>query len=218
MTIFFFNTITGIYRHLSKLIFFILYLSSVPDDFNNILTYYTSEGYRVIALAYKSLKKLSYAKVQRITREIAESELNFLGFVILENRLKPETMPVIAELNEAAIKVVMVTGDNILTALSVARDCDIIKPGVPVIAVTAIQSVNQNKPKIYYTKSESQTNGNTNDNHHQGNNNNNSSSPIVPEIGDYSEITDINSVVSLETIESGLGTRGDSVINGPSEK
>ncbi|XP_014218278.1 probable cation-transporting ATPase 13A3 isoform X2 [Copidosoma floridanum] len=175
---------------------------SIPHDFNNILQEYTSEGYRVIALAHKSLKKLSYAKVQRMTREVAETELNFLGFVILENRLKPETMPVIAALNEAAIKVVMVTGDNILTALSVARDCDIVKPGVPVIAVTAVTQQNQTQPSIYYTRSES-----------QGSQSN--SSPIIagPE-GDFSEITDINSIVSLETIESGFANhRTDSGLN-----
>ncbi|XP_014236851.1 cation-transporting ATPase 13A2 isoform X1 [Trichogramma pretiosum] len=164
---------------------------SVPHDFNSVLQEYTSEGYRVIALAYKSLKRLPYAKVQRITRETAETELNFLGFVILENRLKPETMPVIAALNEAAIKVVMVTGDNMLTALSVARDCDIVKPGVPVIAVTAVSQPNHAKPTLYFSRS-----------YTQGSQGQSSPTPLAGE-GDFSEITDINSVVSLETIESG---------------
>ena len=177
----------------------------VPEDFNSVLQEYTSEGYRVIALAHKSLKRLAYAKVQRITREVAETDLNFLAFVILENRLKPETMPVIAALNEAAIKVVMVTGDNMLTALSVARDCDIVKPGGQVIAVTAVTQQNQTKPQVYFTRSNTQ-------------NSQSQSSPTAagPE-GDLSEITDINSIVSLETIESGgvfgPNNRGDSVLN-----
>ncbi|KAJ8686576.1 hypothetical protein QAD02_022370 [Eretmocerus hayati] len=173
---------------------------SIPHDFNSVLQEYTSEGYRVIALAHKSLKRLSYAKVQRITREVAETELNFLAFVILENRLKPETMPVIAALNEAAIKVVMVTGDNMLTALSVARDCDIVKPGVPVIAVAAVVQQNQTKPQMYFTRSYTQ----------------NSQAHSSPTAGDISEMTDINSIVSLETVESGgvfSNHRGDSVTN-----
>ncbi|XP_008206786.1 cation-transporting ATPase 13A2 isoform X2 [Nasonia vitripennis] len=181
---------------------------SIPHDFNSVLQEYTSEGYRVIALAHKSLKRLAYAKVQRITREVAETELNFLAFVILENRLKPETMPVIAALNDAAIKVVMVTGDNMLTALSVARDCDIVKPGEPVIAVTAVTQQNQPKPQVYFTRSFTQSS--------QCN-----SSPTAAtadaeaaELGDLSEITDINSVVSLDTIESGGGVAvGDTVLN-----
>lgn len=144
---------------------------------------YTSEGYRVIALAHKSLDRLPYAKVQRLSREAAESDLTFLAFVIMENRLKPETMPVIAALNTACIKTVMVTGDNMLTALSVARDCDIVKPGTPVIAVSATQQ-HQMNPQIYFTKSNSQ-----------------------PSTGqaDLSDITDLNSVASLETVESGFG-------------
>jgi cation-transporting ATPase 13A2 len=185
---------------------FVNFFLTVPHDFNNVLQEYTSEGYRVIALAHKSLKRLPYAKVQRITREAAETELTFLAFVILENRLKPETMPMIAALNDAAIKVVMVTGDNMLTALSVARDCDIVKPNMPVIAVTAVTQQNQMKPQLYFTRSFTQTSQNH-------------LSPTIagPEMTDFSEVTDINSVVSLETIESGgvFGNNGraDPVLN-----
>lgn len=158
---------------------------SIPPDFAAVLQEYTSEGYRVIAIAHKSLNRLPYAKVQRINREAAESDLTFLALIIMENRLKPETSPVIAELNTACIKTVMVTGDNILTALSVARDCDIVKPGTPVIAVLTIQQ-NLLKPQIYFTKSDSQP------------------LPVSPNgQADLSEMTDLNSVVSLETVESG---------------
>ncbi|XP_066597773.1 polyamine-transporting ATPase 13A3 isoform X2 [Prorops nasuta] len=169
---------------------------SIPADFSAILQEYTSEGYRVIALAHKSLNRLPYAKVQRINREAAEQDLNFLAFVVMENRLKPETTPVISALNAASIKTVMVTGDNMLTALSVARDCDIVKPGTPVIAVAAITQQNQIKPQIYFTKSNSQSSPLSP-----------ISSPISP-IGhnDLSELTELNSVVSLETIESGSFT------------
>ena len=143
----------------------------------------------MIALAHKSLNRLTYAKVQRIVREAVEADLTFLGFVILENRLKPETTPVISALNAASIKIVMVTGDNMLTALSVARDCDMLKPGMPVIAVAAISQQNQIKPQVYFTRSDSQN------------------SPMSPNgQGDLSEMTDLNSVVSLETIESGSFT------------
>jgi len=34
----------------------------------------------------------------------------FLGLLVLENRLKPETLPVIRTLKDAAIRTVMVTG------------------------------------------------------------------------------------------------------------
>lgn len=91
-------------------------------------------------MAYKSLnKKVSYAKVQRLSREQIECDLTFLGFVILENRLKPDTIDIITNLMTANIRTIMVTGDNILTALSVAHDCDMIPTGQDVIIVTAKQ-------------------------------------------------------------------------------
>ena len=53
----------------------------------------------------------------------------------MENRLKPETCEVISRLKEANIRTIMCTGDNILTALSVAHDCDMIDDEDPVIRV-----------------------------------------------------------------------------------
>jgi len=59
-------------------------------------------------------------------RQEAESELEFIGFIIFENKLKDQTTEVIEELNQAEIRQVMCTGDNILTAVSVARECNLI--------------------------------------------------------------------------------------------
>ncbi|XP_074655919.1 polyamine-transporting ATPase 13A3-like [Tubulanus polymorphus] len=113
---------------------------TVPSDFHNVLTNYTQQGYRVIALAWKPLK-LSYVKVQRIERKDVEKDLIFLGLIIMVNKLKPESKPVINTLTKAGIRSVMVTGDNILTALSVARDCHIVEPGDKVILVNAKPAV-----------------------------------------------------------------------------
>lgn len=44
----------------------------------------------------------------------------------MENRLKPETAGAIENLNQCEITSVMATGDNILTAISVASRCFII--------------------------------------------------------------------------------------------
>lgn len=83
----------------------------VPTDLNLVLEEYTQEGYRVLALAYKGLPRVSYVKVQRISREDAESNLIFLGLIIMENRLKPETTGIISMLHNASIRTIMVTGE-----------------------------------------------------------------------------------------------------------
>ncbi|TVY85195.1 putative cation-transporting ATPase [Lachnellula suecica] len=98
----------------------------VPSDYEELLAYYTHRGFRVIACATKHIKKLNWVKVQKMKREEAESGLDFLGFIVFENKLKPSTAGVLTELSEAGIRKVMCTGDNILTAISVARECNLI--------------------------------------------------------------------------------------------
>jgi cation-transporting P-type ATPase 13A2 len=90
-----------------------------------MLDYYTHHGYRVIALATKSLKS-SHKRAQRMKRAEAESDLIFLGFIVFENKLKPSTAGVLAQLRDARIRRIMCTGDNILTAISVARECELV--------------------------------------------------------------------------------------------
>ena len=47
-------------------------------------------------------------------REQVEKGLTFLGFLVTENRVKPETTPVIQQLMKANIRTVMVTGKAIV--------------------------------------------------------------------------------------------------------
>ena len=65
-------------------------------------------------------------------RVAAENGLDFVGFIIFENKLKRQTAGVIEELRKAAIRKVMCTGDNILTAISVARECNLVDKNAPV--------------------------------------------------------------------------------------
>ena len=97
---------------------------SIPRNYHEQLKELTVNGFRVIGLAVKELdRKVNWVAIQKMKRTEVESELTFLGFLVMQNTLKPESEPVITELKDAAIRCVMVTGDNLLTALSVARDC-----------------------------------------------------------------------------------------------
>ncbi|KAL7063632.1 hypothetical protein AAHC03_0913 [Spirometra sp. Aus1] len=109
---------------------------TLPRDFHKVLLDYTREGYRVIALAWRPLR-VAYTGVMRMDRSQIERQLHFLGLLIMENRLKPESTPVINALRDALIRPVMVTGDNMLTALSVARDCEMIDETDRIIIVSA---------------------------------------------------------------------------------
>jgi cation-transporting P-type ATPase 13A2 len=101
--------------------------STVPANFHKILSKYTENGYRVLAAATKAVD-LSYYEIMRSTREDIEKDFIFIGFLIVENKLKPVTSSIIDVLHNADIQTIMVTGDNVLTAISVARQCHIVYP------------------------------------------------------------------------------------------
>lgn len=101
-------------------------VSTVPTDYEDLLAFYTHRGFRVIACATKRLQKLTPKMVKKLKRSDAEKDLEFIGFIIFENKLKPSSEGVIEELHEANIRQIMCTGDNILTAICVARECSLI--------------------------------------------------------------------------------------------
>ncbi|XP_057712965.1 polyamine-transporting ATPase 13A3-like isoform X2 [Corythoichthys intestinalis] len=111
----------------------------VPESFGEILEAYTRQGLRVIALAHRQLEteQLSLAEIQSLEREQMESNMDFLGLIIMQNKIKEQTAGALLELRQADIRTLMVTGDNLLTAISVARDCGMVRSHEKVIIVDA---------------------------------------------------------------------------------
>ncbi|XP_078697394.1 polyamine-transporting ATPase 13A3-like isoform X6 [Branchiostoma floridae x Branchiostoma belcheri] len=127
---------------------------TIPADFYEVLMTYTESGFRVIALACRPLEnKVRFLQAQQMERNEVETDLTFLGLMVMQNALKPETTPIIHQLREANIRTVMVTGDNILTAVSVARECRMVCPGQQVVEVTALPPTDSTPPTITYTVS-----------------------------------------------------------------
>ncbi|XP_029472772.1 probable cation-transporting ATPase 13A4 [Rhinatrema bivittatum] len=110
---------------------------TVPPNFSRELEHYTFQGFRVIGLAYKTLETKDHSGLDSLIREEVESNLIFLGLLILENRLKAETKPVIQELNNAHIRTVMITGDSLQTAITVAKNSGMVSENSKVIVVEA---------------------------------------------------------------------------------
>lgn len=122
---------------------------TIPNDISIVMQRYTEQGYRVIAIG-KSIISSSLTKIQKINRDQIEENLEFLGLVILENRLKEPTMRVINELREANLHVVMITGDNIQTAVSVAKECRILSKDEIVIGVTVVPRDQKTPHRIFF--------------------------------------------------------------------
>ncbi|XP_038301816.1 probable cation-transporting ATPase 13A5 isoform X2 [Canis lupus familiaris] len=132
---------------------------TVPKDFPQKLRSYTIQGFRVIALAHKALKIEKLSEVQNLAREKVESELTFLGLLIMENRLKKETKLVLKELSEAHIRMVMITGDNLQTAITVAKNSEMIPRGSQVILVEANEPEDFVPASVTWQLIEDQENG-----------------------------------------------------------
>ena len=111
---------------------------SLPSDFTTILQIYTKQGLRVIAAATKTLNtNVGWSEINELSRGELEEKCEFLGLIIMQNLVKAETYPALEKPFQANIETVMVTGDNILAAISVAQDCKLLQPDTTVVKVEA---------------------------------------------------------------------------------
>ena len=69
----------------------------------------------------------------------------------MENKMKDETNDVIKTLQECEVGTIMATGDNVLTAISIARQCGIIPQFDTVYLGELAFEQRTNKPFICWT-------------------------------------------------------------------
>lgn len=88
------------------------------------------EGYRVLAFADRELE-------QSVTTldDQHESELTFIGLVALSDPARPEVKDTVKQLRGAGITAKMITGDSPNTALSIAKDVDLVSADATLSAV-----------------------------------------------------------------------------------
>ncbi|AEY98251.1 FAFR567Wp [Eremothecium gossypii FDAG1] len=122
-----------------EVIFELCSKQTLPLDYEALLHHYTHNGYRVIACAGKKLTRQSWLYSQKVSREEIESNLEFLGFIIFENKLKGTTKETLESLHRADIRTIMCTGDNVLTAISVGREAGLVES--PRVFVSVINDI-----------------------------------------------------------------------------
>ncbi|XP_029291341.1 polyamine-transporting ATPase 13A2 isoform X2 [Cottoperca gobio] len=122
---------------------------TVPAQFSSTLRSFSSEGLRVLALAYKPVD--GNTDFRKIERGEVERDVQFLGLLMMKNLVKPESANVIKMLRLAQLRSAMVTGDNILTAVNVAKSCGMVGFDEKVIFVNATPHTAQSMPTLKFS-------------------------------------------------------------------
>ncbi|GIY03601.1 probable cation-transporting ATPase 13A4 [Caerostris extrusa] len=112
----------------------VLFLSRLPNHSHclQVLTrnHFLERSAEIAKISAQNLSKFRAG-------DYLERELHFLGFIVLENKLKAETIPALDTLKAANIRSVMVTGDNLLTAITVGKKCGIVEECDSVVIIKA---------------------------------------------------------------------------------
>lgn len=86
---------------------------------------FASQGKRVLALAYREWEEIP----QEMASAAVEQDLTFLGYFVMIDPARPEAKEAVAVSHSAGIRTVMITGDHKDTALAIAKELGIWKPG-----------------------------------------------------------------------------------------
>ncbi|MFB3887903.1 MAG: cation-translocating P-type ATPase [Candidatus Bathyarchaeia archaeon] len=84
---------------------------------------FSQQGQRIVSFALREVDDFDESAV----RELCETCLTFIGFVAITDPPREGVSSAVSELNTAGIKPVMITGDSLATARSIAKEIGLIK-------------------------------------------------------------------------------------------
>ena len=120
---------------------------TLPIDLDRQLQNFTGKGFRVLACATKVLSKFD----QDVdTREKIESNMTFLGLIVFQNQVKKDTKINIEHLETSGCKLIIATGDNVFTTISIAEQCGILHSNDDLFR---IETVDNNETNLIITHS-----------------------------------------------------------------
>lgn len=93
---------------------------------------------KIDELAAKSMRLLAFGySEQELTENQLNSDLTIVGFFGIRDDVRPEAREAIAEVQNAGIQVVMITGDRLETAVAIAKDAGLLKSSEDVALTSA---------------------------------------------------------------------------------
>lgn len=106
--------------------------AEVRGEIEAAITAESSKGYRLLAFANRETENENIPP-----REAIEANLTFVGFVSIFDPPREEVKSAISVVQNAGVKVVMITGDNPLTAATIAFEIGLVKNSKPPVLTGA---------------------------------------------------------------------------------
>ncbi|DBA98830.1 TPA: hypothetical protein ACH3X1_014592 [Trebouxia sp. C0004] len=113
--------------------------SSVPADFDQIRDEFSSNSFRLMAMAVGVIPDVHQLDLLRMTQQQVEAHvthMELLCLMVLTNNIRPDSKSTITELQDGGgIRTMMITGDYHHTAIAVARDVGMLSTDAQMIII-----------------------------------------------------------------------------------
>ena len=103
-------------------------------ELDKIIKSYAENALRTIAFAYKDLEENEGGPMHEDKKDgskiykIEEGGLTLIAIAGIKDIIREEVPEAVAQCNNAGVRVRMVTGDNLITAIAIAKECGILTP------------------------------------------------------------------------------------------
>ncbi|KLT44250.1 calcium-translocating P-type ATPase [Cutaneotrichosporon oleaginosum] len=107
---------------------------AAAQNISKTIIFYADQTLRTLALCYRDFEQwppqgAEGVGAEDVPFELTSRNLTLIGVVGIEDPLRPGVTQAVAQCQGASVAVKMCTGDNVLTARSIARQCGIFTPG-----------------------------------------------------------------------------------------
>ncbi|OCH93080.1 calcium ATPase, partial [Obba rivulosa] len=104
------------------------------DNISRTIIFYANQSLRTIALCYRDFDSwpppgTQYISEDEVAYDDLATDMTLIGIVGIEDPLRDGVREAVASCRKAGVTVKMCTGDNVLTARSIALQCGIFTPG-----------------------------------------------------------------------------------------
>ena len=122
---------------------------------------FNKDKLRSLYIAYKDITKDEYLNCEKVNDEgklIDQYNMVFLGVFGIRDSLRDGVIEAVKKCHDASVNVIMVTGDNIVTATAIAKECGILGNEINLANLTADvieqdpEAINDNSRKDEYIK------------------------------------------------------------------